>query len=145
VSLKVYTIHVKPSAALDVGVDPDIILVPEGFSFLAFLLQGFWALYHRLWLVGLGMFVAGFLLQALAGWLTGEATIVITVNLALAILMGAEARNLWRWTLERRGYDQVGVVLGETLEDAERRYFGKAFSEGGFSRQEGDALSGADK
>jgi hypothetical protein len=128
VSLKVYTIHVKPAAGQDAGFDPDAILVPEGFSFLALLFQGFWALYHRLWLVGLAIFVVTFAAEAAVQRLFGDATIVFAVNLGLAILIGAEARNLWRWTLERHGYHQVGVVLGESLEDAERRYFEKASS-----------------
>lgn len=127
-SLKVYTIHVKGAAGQDAGFDPDAILVPEGFSILALLFQGFWALYHRLWLVALGLFIVTFVAEAAAEYLLGDATIVFAVNLGLAILIGAEARNLWRWTLERRGYREAGVVLGETLEDAERRYFEKAAS-----------------
>jgi hypothetical protein len=45
------------------------------------------------------------------------------VALLLAVLVGVEASSLLRWKLARRGFDNLGVVVGEDLEDAERRFF----------------------
>jgi hypothetical protein len=128
VSLKIYTIHKKSVARIvgnqNAGEGPDVILVPEGFSFGAFLFQELWALYHRLWLVALAMLVVvygGFTLLVM--WLDPELGFQIALDLIIALLIGAEARNIWRWDLTRRGYRMEGVVMGESLEDAERRYF----------------------
>jgi hypothetical protein len=41
----------------------------------------------------------------------------------LSLLVGFEAASLRRWTLNRRGWRQVGVVVGDDLESAERRFF----------------------
>jgi hypothetical protein len=38
--------------------------------------------------------------------------------IALQILVGFEARNLQRWTLERRGFRLMGVVQGRDEEGA---------------------------
>ena len=141
-SLKVYTIHVKPSLREDTGFDPDAVLVPEGFSFLALIFQGAWAMYHKLWLVAFIMFMVSFVAAILVQLSSGGFVIGFAVNLAIAVLIGAEARNLRRWTLGRHGYRQVGVVLGETLEDAERRYFEKVVSDEGLSGRGGRYSSG---
>jgi hypothetical protein len=41
----------------------------------------------------------------------------------VAILVGLEAATLRRWTLNRRGWKNIGVVVGEDVESAERRFF----------------------
>lgn len=128
-SLKVYTIHVRPSLREGALFDPDAILVPEGFSYLAFTFQFAWALYHRLWLAAFAMVLLGFGAVLLTQWLSDGVFIGLGINLTVSILIGAEALNMWRWTLERRGYRPAGVVLGETLEEAELRYFEKAMAE----------------
>jgi hypothetical protein len=39
------------------------------------------------------------------------------------LLVGIEASSLRRWKLTRRGFENLGVVVGDNLEDAERRFF----------------------
>jgi len=41
----------------------------------------------------------------------------------LAVLVGFEAATLRRFTLSRRRWNNVGVVVGDDLESAERRFF----------------------
>jgi hypothetical protein len=41
----------------------------------------------------------------------------------IALLVGIEASSLRRWKLSRRGFSNLGVVVGDNLEDAERRFF----------------------
>ena len=45
------------------------------------------------------------------------------VGLLIAILVGIEASSLRRWKLARRKFEQVGVVVADDLEMAERRFF----------------------
>ena len=42
---------------------------------------------------------------------------------ALSFLVGLEGATLRRWTLQRRGYTNVGVVVADNQDDAERRFF----------------------
>jgi hypothetical protein len=41
----------------------------------------------------------------------------------IALLMGLEAASLRRWTLSRRKWRQLGVVVADDREAAERRFF----------------------
>ena len=44
-------------------------------------------------------------------------------RLLIALLIGFEAATLWRWTLARRGWTQIGFVVGDDAEAAEQRFF----------------------
>jgi hypothetical protein len=43
--------------------------------------------------------------------------------LVLALLVGFEAGSLRRWTLTRRGWRNLGVVVGDDMEMAERHFY----------------------
>jgi hypothetical protein len=43
--------------------------------------------------------------------------------LLFSLLVGLEASSLRRWKLARRGFENLGVVVGEDLDIAERRFF----------------------
>jgi hypothetical protein len=60
--------------------------------------------------------------------------------LLIAFLVGAEASTLRRFTLDRRGYRQVGVVGGTNAEAAERRFF-DAWTEAGGDKRPGPPAS----
>ena len=126
VSMPVYTVHEPPRR----NADDDMLehagrfsFVRDGFHFWAFLLAPFWMLRHRLWIefILYVLIVAGttFALRRLGI----EATAGGWVALLTAILVGMEASSLRRWKLARRGYEQVGIVVGDNVEDAERRFF----------------------
>jgi hypothetical protein len=118
-----YTVH-QPLIAAGAAADPQrFVFVRDGFSWAAFLLTPLWMLWHRLWLV-LAIYLllsAGIdlLLRALGAPLS---TFVI-VGLLLSLLAGLEAGTLRRFKLSRRRWRNVGVVTGDDLEDAERRFF----------------------
>jgi hypothetical protein len=123
--MKIYTVHVRPAAD---GAYPDsrqgeAVFVPEGFSWWAFLLQPLWAIYHRLWLgvvlivvlnIAVALMVDGLALSGDGGfWL----------NVVAAALIGAEANDWRRRALRQQGYALRGIVAGDDMEEAERRYF----------------------
>ena len=54
---------------------------------------------------------------------TGLLALTIVVSILLAVLVGFEAGTLRRFTLSRRGWRNVGIVVGDDLESAERRFF----------------------
>jgi hypothetical protein len=48
---------------------------------------------------------------------------VMVINLLLALLLGFEAASLKRWTLSRRKWRQLDIVVADDEESAERRFF----------------------
>ena len=44
-------------------------------------------------------------------------------TLLTALLLGFEGNNLLRWTLARRGYEEIGEVAADTPRAAEMRFF----------------------
>lgn len=117
--MKIFTVHIKPG---DSGAGA--VFVPEGFSIWAFLFQPFWALYHRLWLVAVLMVLVALGLEVLAVRMQLSETQAWLLQFLLAVLIGAEARDFWRWTLTRRGYETRAALAGDDEEEAEIRYFG---------------------
>jgi hypothetical protein len=122
--MSVYTVH-EPLVA---NVDPlpgaeRIVFVRDGFSFWAFLWAPLWMLWHRMWLVlaGYVVVVAALETPLLAGGRSPAAASV--VGLLISLLIGLEASTLRRFTLRRRGWRSVGIVSGDDVEDAERRFF----------------------
>jgi hypothetical protein len=52
----------------------------------------------------------------------GRMTIFLA-NVLLALLLGFEAASLRRWTLSRRNWRQLDIVVADDEEAAERRFF----------------------
>ena len=48
---------------------------------------------------------------------------IFVVDVLIAILMGFEAASLRRWTLSRRKWRQLDIVVADDEEAAERRFF----------------------
>jgi hypothetical protein len=122
--MSVYTVHEPPLRAADALADPErFVFVRDGFYAWAFLLTPLWMLWHRLWLVFVGYVVLSAVLDS-ALRLAGASALAITlVGLLISILVGLEAATLQRLALRRRGWRNVGVVSGDDVEDAERRFF----------------------
>jgi hypothetical protein len=99
------------------------VFVRDGFSFWAFLLTPLWMLRHRLWLVLLGYVVVVVALQVVLSLIGASSTVVFAVMLLLSLLVGFEGATLRRFTLGRRGWRNLGLVVGDDLESAEHRFF----------------------
>ncbi len=48
---------------------------------------------------------------------------ILFADLLIALLMGFEAASLQRWTLSRRNWRQLDIVVADDEESAERRFF----------------------
>ncbi|WP_439580379.1 DUF2628 domain-containing protein [Elioraea sp.] len=105
--MRVWTVHVRQGH--------DTILVREGFAVLAFLFPMLWFLVNRMWLV--------LLLYVALGAMLGAATqalpeaVIAAGALTVQLLVGFHARDLRRWTLQRRGWRLLGVVAAKGGED----------------------------
>src|SRR5262249_27100523 len=56
-------------------------------------------------------------------FVAASGALMIVVSMLLAVLVGFEAATLRRFKLTRRGWRNVGIIVGDDLESAERRFF----------------------
>jgi hypothetical protein len=122
--MSVYTVHEPPQRMADDSVNAErFAFVRDGFSFWAFLLGPLWMLWHRMWIMLLVYVVLAGGLEAVAKGAGASSFAVSLIGLLISLLVGLEAGSLRRFTLDRRGWSNVGVVSGDDVEDAERRFF----------------------
>ena len=118
--MRVYTVHLRRQ-----GLDPDrdIVLVKEGFCWPALFFSLLWALWCRLWWVALGLLVVEVMLSGAVALLGLDPLSEIAMSLGCAVIVGYVANDLKRWTLRRRGFVEVAVVVADGRDAAERRFY----------------------
>jgi hypothetical protein len=122
--MAVYTVHEPPMKAEQSQPDPErFVFVRDGFSFWAFLLPPLWMLRHRLWLVFLGYVIVATALQVALNLIGASAGVMLAAGALLSLLIGFEGATLRRFTLARRRWTNVGIVVGDDLESTERRFY----------------------
>jgi hypothetical protein len=126
--MPVYTVHApraqnaggEPFAATD-----KFVFVRDGFHVWAFLAGPLWLLFHRLWLALAGYLVLSFVGELALSKLGTGAGARALVMFLVALLMGLEGASLWRRSLSSGRWRQLDVVVADTQEAAERRFFGR--------------------
>jgi Protein of unknown function (DUF2628) len=122
--MAIYTVHEPPLRRYESSPAPErFAFVRDGFHFWAFVLGPLWMLRHRMWLVLIGYVVVFAALQVALHFLGVSDTVKAIAGLLLGLLVGIEAGTLRRFTLGRRGWRNVAVVVGDDIEMAERRFF----------------------
>ena len=111
--MKTYAIYAKPA---DRNAER-AIFVPDAFSWGGFIFNGFWALWNRMWIVGI-IAIAILLLATVL-----PPALQFLVNVSISILMGLHGNDLLGWSLARRGLSEIGLSSGRTLEEAELRFY----------------------
>lgn len=111
--MRIWTVHLPRRSATTARPARMPVLVREGFAWGAFLFALPWLLVHRLWIeaiayIGAVLLLAAFVPQAAA----------LPVALALQFLVGAQAQDLRRAALARRGRPAVHVVAAADEEAA---------------------------
>jgi hypothetical protein len=123
-SMTVYTVHEPPPHKDETATNPDrFAFVRDGFYFWAFLFGPLWMLWRRLWLVTVLYLVVIAALETGLWAMNAPGSAHFVVGFLLALLIGFEAGSLRRWTFTRRGWKNLGVVVADDLESAERRFF----------------------
>ncbi len=118
-----YTVH-EPPPQKGVRAEPErFLFVRDGFYGWAFLLAPLWLLARRQWLAFVVYVIVGVAVEAALARAGLSGTAQLLAGLLIALIVGLEAGSLRRWKLERRGWRMVGFVVGDDLEDAERRFF----------------------
>jgi Protein of unknown function (DUF2628) len=122
--MPVYTVHAPQRADLAVGNATDrFAFVRDGFFLWAFVFGPVWLAWHRLWLALLGYVAAVAAIAGVLALLEAGTGAWLMVVLLIALLMGFEAASLWRWTLSRRDWRLLDIVVADDEEAAERRFF----------------------
>jgi hypothetical protein len=121
--MPVYTVHAPVMNGDGVRATDRFAFVRDGFHVWAALLAPIWLAWHRLWLALIGWIVVVVALDVGMAALGVGSAAVFWVNLLIALLTGFEAASLWRWTLSRRSWRQLDVVVADDEEAAERRFF----------------------
>lgn len=122
--MSVYTVHEPPLRDPGASVDPErFVFVRDGFYFWAFVFGPLWLLWRRLWLALLFYVIAFVVVEGALWYFKAGFGALTAINAAFGLLLGMEASSVWRWTLNGRGWTNRGVVVGDDLESAERRFF----------------------
>jgi hypothetical protein len=113
-----WTAYSKDGASAD-----DVVFLRDGFRWWALIFPFPWLVIQGMWIVLVIALAAQFLIWAVAEALGfGEAMRVIA-GLAINLILGFEGSNLLRWTYERRGLSERGLIEAPDLETAEYRFF----------------------
>ena len=121
--MPVYTVHAPVMTDAGFRATDRFAFVRDGFHFWAFVLGLVWLAWHRLWLALIGWIVVIAAVDIGMMALGTGRIMVFVANLLLALLLGFEAASLQRWTLSRRNWRQLDIVVADDEESAERRFF----------------------
>ena len=122
--MAIYTVHQPPLKKYEGLPDPErFVFVRDGFSFWAFVFGPVWMLRHRMWLTLLGYIAVAVVLQIALRFVGVPGSISAFAGFLLALLVGLEAGTLRRFTLGRRRFRNLGVIVADNREAAERRFF----------------------
>jgi Protein of unknown function (DUF2628) len=122
--MPVFTVHEPPLRATAALPDPErFVFVRDGVYVWAFLLTPLWMLWRGLWLVFIIYAVFAAAVDMAMHYTEFGTGSIILVQLLISLLVAVEAASLRRFSLTRRGWKNIGVVSGNDLEDAERRFY----------------------
>ncbi len=121
--MPVYTVHAPATSNLDFRATDRFTFVRDGFHVWAAILSVVWLAWHRLWLALIAWIVLLTALNVAMARLGVAGGVVLLVDGLLALLLGFEAASLKRWTLSRRRWRQLDIVVADDEEAAERRFF----------------------
>jgi Protein of unknown function (DUF2628) len=121
--MPVYTVHAPVMSNAGIAAADRFAFVRDGFHFWAAVAGVVWLAWHRLWLALLGWIVLLLAVDFGMAALGARGGPILLANLLLALLMGFEAASLRRWTLSRRNWRQLDIVVADDEESAERRFF----------------------
>jgi hypothetical protein len=121
--MPVYTVHAPTADNAGIAAIDRFAFVRDGFHFWAALLGPLWLAWHRLWLALIGWIVVMIAIDVGMARLGAGGRAIFFTNVLIALLMGFEASSIRRWTLSRRNWRQLDIVVADNAESAERRFF----------------------
>lgn len=117
-----YTVHAPPATKGD-SAPERFVFLRDGFHFWAFVAPSLWLLAYQQWLALVIYLVVATLVVGGFVWLGVGSGALIAIGLCISLLIGLEATSIRRWTFRRRGWSNLGFVVGEDRDAAERYFF----------------------
>jgi hypothetical protein len=122
--MPVFTVHAPPPSDDNSRPAPErFVFLRDGFYVWALVFGPLWLAYHRLWLALIGYLVVCTAVTLSLSALNVGAGGRFATLLLIAILLGLEAGSLLCWTLSRRRFRQLDLVVADDQDAAERRFF----------------------
>jgi len=121
--MPVYTVHAPTADNAGLAATDRFAFVRDGFHFWAALLGPLRLAWHRLWLALIGWIVVMIAIDVGVARLGAGGGAIFLTNVLIALLTGFEASSIRRWTLSRRNWRQLDIVVADNAESAERRFF----------------------
>jgi hypothetical protein len=121
--MPIYTVHAPVNTDASLMATDRFAFVRDGFHVWAALLGPVWFAWHRLWLALIGWIVVVSVVDFAMMSLGAGRGAIFFAEVLIALLMGFEAASLQRWTLSRRNWRQLDIVVADDEEAAERRFF----------------------
>ena len=127
--MRFYTLHVpaiEPGSVLPDGGRLNrqlvaVVPVKEGFCWPAFFFSLLWTLWHRLWVVALGLIAANLVISVLVFKSGANEAVTIVVSFSIALMLGFMGNDFRRSKLGKHGYTERSLVMGRTAQAAVRR------------------------
>lgn len=117
--MKIYTVYTK-----DIGPSQleDLVLVKEGFSWMAAILNFFWAFYHKMWVAGSILLIVNivFIFLETKGYMEPE--IVHSIKVGLLLFIGYNFNDWYRNNLIKQGLIPCGLVSGKNEDEARYKF-----------------------
>lgn len=92
--------------------------VKQGWSWPAFFLNSFWAIYKKMWVWGFGALIIGILSYALFGSSVSVVSFADVISLITGFIFGTSGNDWLCQNLESRGFDYMETVLASTPDAA---------------------------
>jgi len=118
--MRVFTIHLRQTA---LSPDRDAVLIKEGFCWPAAMFGPFWALWHRMWFVFLGILAVNILMGVAEAALRVDPITSTAISIGVATLIGFCANDWRRTALTARSWDMAGLSAAADTDTALRRFF----------------------
>lgn len=115
--MKLYSVLIKKNPAEKIE---DVVLLKDGFSWLAFFFSGLWFLYFRMWKEVLVLIVVNVAFAFFAKISSGFDRALLEIAFIFMVALNA---NYWRAeSLKKRGYEFAGLVFGANQIDAKLHF-----------------------
>ena len=119
-----FSVHEPPNPSADrVNRAEALEFVKDGFVFPAFVLPPVWLAARGIWLGTMAYLAAAGVIAAVALLFDLSSVWPALALLAVHLIFGAEADELYRSHLEAKGWTTVGHVTGTGALDCERRFY----------------------
>lgn len=128
--MKLFTVHAPPDGSSDLAERAErMAFVKEGFSWPALFVPLIWLLWHRMWWAVLGWLAAAAVIAVAGELAPGANGYMPAIALAFSLWFAAQANDLRRWSLDRKGWTVLGLAGGSSREESELGFFSRWLSQ----------------